>query len=319
VHAVVIDQESLRVDERPTPSPTPGQVLVATAYAGLNAADLLQRRGHYPSPPGWPADIPGMEFSGRIVAVGADVDPGWIDRRVCAIVGSGAQATHVLVPAAHLLMVPESIELRDAGGFAEAFLTAFDALVIQGELREGQRVLVSGASGGVGTAAVQIAALYGAHVTAVTRDGTHDAALRDLGAHEVIRVADVATLEPVDVVLELVGAAHLSIVQDRLAPFARVVVIGVAGGGSRTEINLLNIMRTRARLTGSTLRSRSHDEKAHLSERVRAELLGPWARGELRVPVAATFALDEVDQAYTYFAQPGKFGKVLLEMPDASS
>jgi NADPH:quinone reductase-like Zn-dependent oxidoreductase len=318
VRAVVIEQSQLRVLERPDPVAGPDQVLIATAVAGLNGADMLQRRGHYPAPPGWPADVPGMELSGTVLAVGADVDPGLVGRRVCAIVGGGAQATRVLAPAAHLFEVPASVDLAAAGGFAEAFVTAYDALVLQGRLTAGERLLVSGASGGVGNAAVQIGHLLGAHVTAVTRHAQHHAALRDLGADEVVTVEDVSGLDPVDVVIELVGAAHLSLALRRLAPFARVVVIGVAGGGSTVELNLLALMGTRATLTGSTLRSRSSAEKAQVIARVAAALLEPWATGRLSVPVAASFELDDVTAAYDYFSASGKFGKVLLAMPEES-
>ncbi len=319
MHAVTIHQGSLELDERPDPTPGPGEVLVAIEFAGINAADLLQRRGLYPSPPGWPADIPGMELSGRIIRVGDSVDPTFLGRRVCAIVGGGAQSTRALVPAAHLIEVPDNVDLEEAGGFAEVFITAYDALVLQGHLAQGERLLVSGASGGVGSAAIQIARLRGAHVTAVTRTPAHHAELLALGADQVIALEDVVNIDPVDVVLELVGAAHLSLAQSRLADFARIVVIGVAGGGSRVEVDLLNIMRTRSTLTGSTLRSRSHDEKAGVIAHVRDALEGPWRRGEIKVPMSKTFALADVEEAYDYFSQPGKFGKVLLAMPEEAT
>lgn len=318
MRAVIIDHETLGLEERPDPVPGEGHVVVATDFAGINAADLLQRRGFYPSPPGWPADIPGMELSGRVLEVGAGVDGSLVGRRVCAIVGGGAQATRALVPAAHLIEVPDTVAADEAGGFAEAFITAYDALVVRGQLERGQRLLVSGASGGVGSAAVQIGRLLGAHVTAVTRTPAHHADLLTLGADEVITLEDVTTIAPVNVVLELVGAAHLSLAQGRLADFARVVVIGVAGGGSRVEVDLLNIMRTRSTLTGSTLRSRGHDEKAEIIAKVRHALEGPWRRGEIKVPLAKTFTLADVEEAYAFFAQPGKFGKVLLAMPDVA-
>ena len=319
MHAVVIDQQSLRLEERPDPSPGEGQVLVANQFAGINAADILQLRGHYPAPPGWPSDIPGMELAGLVCDVGPGLDQSLVGRRVCAIVGAGAQATRSLVPAAHLIAVPENVALHEAGGFAESFITAFDALVRQARLGEGERLLISGASGGVGSAAVQIGRLLGAHVTAVTRAHSHHDELRALGADEVISLEDVTGIAPVDVVLELVGAAHLSLAQSRLANFARVVVIGVAGGGSRVEVDLLNVMRTRSTLTGSTLRSRDDEEKAHVISEVADVLEGPWNRGEIKVPVAATFDLADVEGAYAFFSAPGKFGKVILAMPDETT
>jgi len=311
VHALVLDATTFTLTERPTPSPGAHEVLVDVAATGLNAADLLQRRGLYPAPAGWPQDIPGLELAGTVAAVGEYVDASLIGSRVCAIVGGGAFASQALVPAAHLIPVPEAASDVEAGGFAEAFLTAFDALVVQADLRAGERVLISGAAGGVGTAAVQIARLLGAHVIAVSRHSEHEPTLRALGADEVITPEAVADLAPVQVLLELVGAANLERAQHRLAPFARVVIIGI-GGGATAQLNLLSLMGTRARLTGSTLRARSHDEKAGLCALVREQLLPAWADGTLRVPVATTFDVAAVDEAFDFFARPGKLGKVIL-------
>ena len=310
--AVVVTDGALSLSQRPTPEPRENDVVVAVRSAGLNAADLLQRQGFYPAPAGWPADIPGLEMAGVVSAVGDGVDVPLLGRRVCSIVGGGAQASHCLVPAEHLLFVPDHVTWDEAGGFAEAFTTAYDALVTQGRLIAGERILISGASGGVGVAAVQIAHALGAHVTAVTRTSEHHAKLRELGADETITIDEVAEIDRVDVVLELVGAAHLSLAQRILAPFARVVVIGVGGGGSRVEIDLRTIMSQRATLTGSTLRSRSRAEKTEVMVRV-TELLGPWwITGALRMPIARSFDVTDVEEAYAYFAQPGKFGKVVV-------
>ncbi len=315
MQAVIIDQGVLRLDERPDLLPAAGDVVVATHFAGINAADLMQRRGLYPAPPGWPQDVPGMEMSGRVVALGEGVDESLLGRRICAIVGGGAQATQCRVRAHHVIDVPDAVSMDHAGGFPEAFITAYDALVLQAHLRPGERLLISGASGGVGSAAVQIGHLLGTHVIAVTRSASHAAALADLGADDVISLEEVSGIAPVDVVLELVGAAHLALAQQRLARFARVVVIGVAGGGSKVEINLLNLMGTRATLTGSTLRSRDDAEKAQVIAQVSSALVGPWAQGRLTVPLARTFALADAAAAYEFFGHPGKFGKVLLAMP----
>jgi NADPH:quinone reductase-like Zn-dependent oxidoreductase len=207
--------------------------------------------------------------------------------------------------------VPESASDAAAGGFAETFLTAYDALVVQAELRTGERLLISGAAGGVGTAAIQIGRLYGAHVIAVSRHPEHSSTLLALGADEVIAPEEVANLAPVHVLLELVGAANFDVAQHRLAPFARVVVIGV-GGGATAALNLLSVMTSRASITGSTLRSRTHDEKAALCSLVRESLLPAWDRGELRVPIAQEFLATDVEAAFAFFAQPGKLGKVVL-------
>jgi NADPH:quinone reductase len=316
VRCVVINEGKLEIDERETPNPGPLDVVVAVRGAGINAADLMQRDGHYPAPEGWPVDIPGMELAGVVSAVGDRVHEPLLGRRVCAIVGGGAQATHCLVPSEHLLFVPDHVSWDQAGGFPEAFTTAHDALVTQAHLSAGERVLISGSTGGVGIAAVQIARALGAYVIAVSRTHEHHERLREYGANETLTLENVTTVGRVDVVLELVGAAHLGVAQRLLNPFARVVVIGVSGGGSRVEIDLRSFMGTRSTLTGSTLRSRSRKEKGEVADRVNQTLIPRWRTGEISVPVAQSFNLDEVARAYDYFAQPGKFGKVVLRVEE---
>jgi NADPH:quinone reductase-like Zn-dependent oxidoreductase len=257
-----------------------------------------------------------MELAGVVSAVGERVHEPLLGRRVCAIVGGGAQATHCLVPGEHLLFVPDHVSWDQAGGFPEAFTTAHDALVAQAHLSAGERVLISGSTGGVGIAAVQIGHALGAHVIAVTRTDEHHEALREYGADETVTLEDVASIDRVDVVLELVGAAHLSVAQTLLCPFARVVVIGISGGGSRVEIDLRQFMGTRSTLGGSTMRSRSRKEKGEVADRVNQTLIPRWRTGEIAVPVAQSFALEEVARAYDYFAQPGKFGKVVLRVEE---
>ena len=312
--SVVIDSGSLVLSERDTPTPGPGDVLIRVHAAGLNAADLMQRLGFYPAPPGWPQDIPGLELAGEVIELGEGVSPSLLNKRVCAIVGGGGQSTHCIVPAEHLTLVPDAISYNEAGGFAEAFTTAFDALVRQGHLTSGDRVLISGASGGVGTAAIQIASALGAHVIAVTRTPEHHELLKQLGANETIIIEQVASIDRVNVVLELVGAAHLNAAQHILAPSARIVVIGVGGGGSTAELNLLNFMSTRATLTGSTLRARSREEKAEVITHVNKILLPLWQSGKLKVLINKSFEIEEVENAYNFFAERGKLGKVILSI-----
>ena len=170
MHAVVIREGQLYWEERDDPVPGDTELLVAVRAAGLNAADLVQRAGFYPAPPGWPVDIPGMEFAGEVVAVGRQVTLFSPGDRVMAVVGGGAQATMAFVDESHALPVPDGLSWAEAGGFPEVFTTAYDGLFRQAELQMGERVLVSGAAGGVGTAAVQLAAQAGAMVTATVRD-----------------------------------------------------------------------------------------------------------------------------------------------------
>lgn len=310
---VVINNGNLEMFDRPNPKSGPTGVVVTVHSFGLNAADLLQRKGLYPAPAGWPADVPGMELAGVVTSVGANVHEPLLGRRVCALVGGGAQATQCAVPWEHLIFVPDHVTWEEAGGFAEAFTTAFDALVLQAGMKPGERVLISGAAGGVGTAAVQIAHVLGAHPIAVTRTKEHHARLRELGASETVLTEDLAEIEPVDVVLELVGAANLAVAQRILAPFSRVVVIGV-GGGATAELDLLNVMQKRVTITGSTLRSRSRAEKAKVIARVNETLVPLWHEGRLTVPSAGRFNFEDINRAYNFFAKPGKFGKVIVSI-----
>lgn len=315
MQAVVIDNHCVGIDERTLGPLGPGSVVVRTAMAGVNAADLLQRDGYYPAPAGWPTDIPGLEVAGIVDQVGDEVDASLQGQRVCAIVGGGAQAAFVVVPAAHLLVVPPSISWAAAGGFAEAYLTAYDALVRQARLAPGDRVLISGASGGVGNAACNIARLVGAHVVALTRHAAHHEELLAMGAHEILHPDQLDTVTAIDVHLELVGASILEVAQYQLAPFSRVVVIGVGGGGRRASVDLRHLMGLRATLTGSTLRSRGHDEKVALVRQASEFLLPAWANGQLRTREHVMDATD-VDAAYALFQQPGKLGKIVLRFDE---
>jgi NADPH:quinone reductase-like Zn-dependent oxidoreductase len=314
MRAVVIHDGDLLVEERPTPTPGPTEVLVAVKSAGLNGADILQRRGFYPAPAGAPVDIPGLEFAGEIVEIGSDVTSLNVGARVMGIVAGGAQATHCVIDASHALVVPDSVDLVAAGGFAEAFSTAHDALVTQARLRPGDRVLISGAAGGVGTAAVQIAAALGATVIASVRDEKRHDEVHRLGATHVISPDDVGHHGPYDVVLELVGAPSLEVALANLALNARISVIGV-GAGAKVEVNLLSLMGARAQLTGATLRARSREDKASVATGVRDDLLPLLASGTLHVPILATYPIDEVGSAYERFTAGSKLGKIVLTTP----
>jgi NADPH2:quinone reductase len=292
MHAVVIRETQLHWEERDDPVARDTELLIAVHAAGLNGADIMQRAGFYPAPPGAPADVPGMEVAGEVVAV-------------------GEQATMAVLDESHALAVPDSLPWPEAGGFPEVFSTAFDALFTQADLRMGERVLVSGAAGGVGTAGVQLAAASGASVVATVRDPGRRQEVAALGAAVVIDPGEVAAHGPYDVVLELVGAASLPTVLPHLATGARVVVIGV-GSGAKVELNLLQLMGSRARIGGATLRGRSRREKADVAAGVEAHVLPLLARGRLVVPICETFPMAEADAAYDRFTAGGKLGKIVL-------
>ncbi len=311
MHANVIRDNELQWEEHDDPVPGDTELLVSVQAAGINSADLVQRMGFYPAPPGWPQDIPGMEMAGEVVAVGRSVTLFAPGDRVMALVGGGAQAELAFVDEMHALSVPDGMGWPEAGGFPEAFATAYDALFGQAGLQMGERVLVSGAAGGVGTAGVQLAAAAGAHVTATVRNEGHHEAVRALGADVVIAPGAEGGHGPYDVVLELVGQASMTSVLPHMAPWSRIVVIGVGSGG-RMEIELMQLMMQRIRILGSTLRSRTRGEKADVVASVDAHVMPLLRAGRLRVPVADTFPLSEAGAAYERFAAGGKLGKVVL-------
>jgi NADPH:quinone reductase-like Zn-dependent oxidoreductase len=311
VHANVIRHNELHWEEHDDPVPGDTELLVAVRAAGINSADLVQRVGLYPAPPGWPPDIPGMEMAGEVVAVGRRVTLFAPGDRVMALVGGGGQAELAFVDEMHALAVPDGLDWPAAGGFSEAFATAHDAMFTQAALQMGERVLVSGAAGGVGTAGVQLAAAAGAHVTATVRNPDHHDAVRQLGADEVIEPGKEGDHGPYDVVLELVGQASLTAVLPHMAPWSRVVVIGTGSGG-RMEIELMQLMMQRIRIGGTTLRSRTRQEKADVVAAVRTHVIPLLVAGRLRVPVADTYPLADASAAYERFAAGGKLGKVVL-------
>jgi NADPH:quinone reductase-like Zn-dependent oxidoreductase len=311
VHAAVIRDGRLWWEEREDPVPGYTELLVAVRAAGINNADIAQRAGRYPAPPGWPQDIPGMDLAGEVVGVGRQVTLFAPGDRVMAVVGGGAQATLARVDESHALAVPDAVSWPEAGGFPEVFTTAYDALFTQAGLQMGERVLVSGAAGGVGTAGVQLAVAAGASVTATVRDASRRDEVAALGASAVLEPGREGDAAPYDVVLELVGAPSLEAVLPHLATGARVVVIGV-GGGAQVDLNLFSLMVTRARVGGSTLRGRSRREKADVAAAMAAHVVPVLATGRIRVPVCDTFGLPEAQAAYDRFTEGAKLGKVVL-------
>ncbi|MGZ4269746.1 MAG: zinc-binding dehydrogenase [Solirubrobacteraceae bacterium] len=314
MRAATIRDGEVVVAEHPDPEPGRGEILVRVRAAGLNGADMAQKAGRYPAPPGSPPDIPGLEFAGEVVARGPGAERFAEGDRVMGITGGGGQAELALVHERQAMPVPGPLDWPAAGGVPEVFTTAHDAVFTQGALGAGERLLVHGGAGGVGTAAVQLGAAAGAHVTATVRNASHRDAVGALGAHAVIDPEGFADHGPFDVVLELVGAPNLAGDLAAVATDGRIVVIGV-GAGAKAEMNLLALMGKRATLRASTLRARPLEEKAATARALERHVLPLFERGALRVPVAATYALDDVAEAYARFAAGGKLGKIVVSMP----
>jgi NADPH:quinone reductase len=312
MRAATIREKEIVIEQHPDPEPGSEEVLVRVRAAGLNGADMMQRRGLYPAPPGSPQDIPGMEFAGEVAALGPGAERFQVGDRVMAIVGGGAQAELCTAHERVLMPVPQALDWPAGGGLPEVFATAHDAVFTQGELRPGERLLVHGGAGGVGTAAIQLARTAGASVTATVRNEQLRAQVVELGA-EVIAPEGFAEYGPFDVILELVGAPNMPENLNALATGGRIAVIGVSAG-AKSELNLLALMGKRARIHGSTLRARPLEQKAQVARLVEHEVLPLFESGALSVPIAETFPLEQAAAAYERFAAGGKLGKLVVTM-----
>ena len=312
MRAVTIRDERVVVEEHPDPSPQAGEILVRVRAAGINGADVLQMRGRYPAPPGSPADVPGLEFAGEVAELGPGALRFELGDRVMGVVGGGGQGELIAVNERLVMPVPDELEWVPAGGVPEVFTTAHDALVTQARLVCGERLLVHGAAGGVGMAAVQIGAMAGARVTATVRDEANRAKVDALGIN-AIEPDGFEEHGPFDVILELVGAPNLPSDLAALAQRGRISVIGISAG-AKVELNFQQLMAKRGCILASTLRARSLEDKAAAARLVERQVLPGFASGDLSVPVARSFGLAQAADAYAFFQQPGKLGKVVIEL-----
>jgi putative PIG3 family NAD(P)H quinone oxidoreductase len=312
MRAVTIRDKQLTVEEHPDPVPGSGEVLVRVRAAGLNGADIHQLGGTYPAPPGSPPDIPGLELAGEVVACGSGARRFSEGDRVMGIVGGGGQAELATVHERILMPAPENLSWVEAGGVPEVFTTAHDALFTQAGLTVGERLLVHGGAGGVGTAAIQLGRAAGARVTATVRNPDLRDRVAELGA-TVIPPEGFGEHGPFEVILELVGAVNLTENLMSLETAGRLSVIGM-GAGSRGEINLGILLMKRGRIHGSTLRARPLEEKAATARAMERSILPLLASGVVGVPIAETYPLDQAQAAYDHFQAGGKFGKIVLVM-----
>ena len=312
MRAATIRDQQLTVEEHPDPVPGAGEVLVRVKAAGLNGADMHQLRGGYPAPPGAPKDIPGLELAGEVAGRGPGAERFTEGDRVMGIVGGGGQAELAVVHERILMPVPARLTWVEAGGTPEVFTTAHDALFTQAGLRAGERLLVHGGAGGVGTAAIQLGRAAGARVTATVRNPDLREQVGELGAH----VVDPEAFEergPYDVILELVGAPNLPGDLAALEVGGRITTIGI-GAGAKAEVNLGLLMAKRARIHGSMLRARPIEEKALTARAMERSVLPLLANGDVRTLIAATYPLSQAPAAYEHFQAGGKLGKIVLEM-----
>jgi putative PIG3 family NAD(P)H quinone oxidoreductase len=307
------------VGDLPDPVPGPGEVLVAVEAAGLNHADLHQLRGTYPPPPG-ESGVPGLECAGVVLEAekGSPWQPG---TRVMALVGGGAHATRAAIPAGQLMPVPDNLSLAEAAAIPEAALTSWVNLVVEGGLEAGETVLVTGATGGMGSFAAQLARELGARVLAAGRSRERLELLRGLGIEEVCiegvnlprQVKDATGGRGVDLVIDFTGGPEIGSHLAALANLGRLVLVGLVSG-RKAEVDLGPILSRRLKVIGSVLRARPREEKARLTADFAAFALPRLRDGRLRPVLDRVFPLERAAEAYQALDRGGAFGKIILSM-----
>ncbi|MDR6863089.1 NAD(P)H-quinone oxidoreductase [Phycicoccus sp. 3266] len=313
------DADALVLDEVPDPQPAAGEVRVRVAAAGVNRADVMQRMGHYPPPPGAP-EYPGLEVSGTVDALGEGVE-GWsVGDEVCALLSGGGYAELVCVPAGQLLPVPAGVSLEDAAALPEVVSTVWSNVFMTANLLPGQTLLVHGGSSGIGTMAIQLAREVGAHVAVTAGTAEKLEACRELGAEVLVNYREVDFVERVraatggagaDVVLDNMGAKYLACNVDVLAPNGRLVIIGLQGGRT-AELDLGKLLAKRAAVIATSLRARPAGEKATIVAAVREHVWPLVEAGRVRPVVHGRYPLADAAAAHRELESSGHVGKILL-------
>lgn len=314
--------EVLAIEERPTPAIGDADVLVRVRGSALNRADLLQRRGKYPAPPGAPADIPGIEFAGEVVRTGTGVKHRRVGDRVFGITGGGAHSEFVAIHENACARIPDSLDWTNAAAVPEAFITAHDAMVSQAGLRSGESVVITAVASGVGLAASSIASAMGATVIGSTRTADKVERARDFGvAHGVVTDADPGELTALvqqatsgagaNVALDLVGGPYFTVLLASLAFRGRLMLIGTVAGASDT-VDLSQILRKRLRVQGTVLRSRSLEEKISATLAFEREVVPMLDQGRVRPAIDSVFDMADIARAHERLESNDTFGKVIL-------
>jgi putative PIG3 family NAD(P)H quinone oxidoreductase len=312
--------EVLTIEDVEEPEPGPDEVLIDIAATALNRADLLQRMGLYPDPRGVAVEIPGMEYAGTVAAVGERVRTWKVGDRVMGIEAGGAYAERITTHERLVLPVPGAVELVDAAAIPEVFLTAWDALVLQGGLTSGRWALVHAGASGVGTAAIQIATAIGARV-AVTCSAGKMELCRSLGAdlvverspHDWLGDARAAVPAGFDVVLDVIGGEEVERNLQAVAVQGTIVQVGLMGGGS-TQVNVGLLLAKRAHWVGTTLRNRPLEQKAAVSRRFAAEVLPLFDSGALRPIIDSVYDLDHIADAHRHMEANANAGKIVVRI-----
>lgn len=313
--------ENLEIREVENPAkPQKTEVIVEVAAAGLNRADILQRKGLYPAPKGYPERILGLEFAGEVVDVGENVAKFAVGERVFGITAGGAQAEFLSIDESLLVKIPDKLSFAQAAAIPEAFITAHDAIFTQGNLQTGETLLIHAVGSGVGLAAVQLAKAINAKVFGTSRTYDKLEKCKEFGLDEAIVVdenpdfADVVKSngKGVDVILDLVGGSYFSQNLESLNPKGRLILVGLTGG-AKAEFNLGLALSKRLHIFGTVLRSRSIAEKAEATGKFAEEVVPLLAAGVVRPNLEGTYRLEDVQKAHQYLESNASFGKVVLE------
>ena len=311
--------EVLQPSERPLPEPGEGEVLIRVAAAGVNRPDVMQRKGHYPPPPG-ASDLPGLEIAGEIVALGKGVGPEMMGQPVCALVSGGGYAEYCLAPAAQCLTVPEALSMEEAAALPETLFTVWHNVFERGYAGQGDRLLVHGGTSGIGSMAIKLGKLFGLTVYVTCGSDEKCAAARALGAAEAINykssdfVEEIKRLtdgDGVNVVLDMVGGDYVPRNIACLAPDGRHVSIAFQRGMS-ADISILDIMQRRLVLTGSTLRARDAGFKALLADEIARNVWSFVEEGKLKPAIDKSFPLDQASAAHERMEAGDHVGKIVL-------
>jgi NADPH:quinone reductase len=316
--------EALVIREVGAPVPGPGEVLVHVRATALNRADVLQRQGRYPAPPGAPPDIPGLEFAGDVVERGSGATRWPIGSRVFGIVGGGAHAERLVVNQDAVAAIPDHVGWAEAAAVPEAFITAHDAMIVQAELAMGETVLVHAVASGVGLAAVQLARAWGAIPFGTSRTPEKLLAARELGMEDGVAVnRDLESLSKkvetwtsgrgIDVTLDLVGGPYLEASAKVAASRGRIMIIGSLAGATG-EFPLGIVLRKRLQLRGTVLRSRSLAEKIDATARFEREVVPLLATGKVRPVIDSIFSLDQIADAHRRMESNESVGKIVIEV-----
>jgi len=310
--------EVLSLCERPVPTPTHGQVVLKLAYAGVNRPDALQRAGLY-NPPKGASDLPGLEASGTVAAVGSGVTDLKIGDTVCALLPGGGYAEYAATPAAHCLRVPQGLDLRSAACLPETYFTVWTNVFMRGGLQAGERFLVHGGSSGIGTTAIQLASAFGARVFATAGSAEKCGACTALGAERAINYRNDDFVEAIkeeggaNLILDMVGGDYIPRNIRALADDGRLVQIAFLQG-SKVELNFAQVMTRRLTITGSTLRPQSDLAKATIAEQLLKNVWPLLDQGRLHPVIDSTFDLTQAAEAHARMESSAHIGKIVLKV-----